>query len=83
MFTDVCLGSVLGALCLECCRADDAADDADGLGWGSEGAPGLLPQYNPDFHAAFVRDPAGHELAAVCRGFTSRLPATSSPASPP
>jgi catechol 2,3-dioxygenase-like lactoylglutathione lyase family enzyme len=36
----------------------------------SEGAPGLRPQYNPDFYAAYVRDPDGNKLAAVCRGFT-------------
>ncbi len=35
----------------------------------SEGAPGLRPQYNPDFYAAYVRDPDGNKLAAVCRGF--------------
>lgn len=38
----------------------------------SEGAPGLRPQYNPDFYAAYVRDPDGHKLAAVCRGHTTR-----------
>ena len=36
----------------------------------SEGAPGLRPQYTPDFYAAYVRDPDGNKLAAVCRGFT-------------
>jgi catechol 2,3-dioxygenase-like lactoylglutathione lyase family enzyme len=36
----------------------------------SDGAPGLRPQYNPDFYAAYVRDPDGNKLAAVCRGFT-------------
>jgi catechol 2,3-dioxygenase-like lactoylglutathione lyase family enzyme len=35
-----------------------------------EGAPGLRPQYNPDFYAAYVRDPDGNKLAAVCRGLT-------------
>ena len=39
-------------------------------GGSSEGAPGLRPQYNPDFYAAYVRDPDGNKLAAVCRGFT-------------
>ena len=33
----------------------------------SEGAPGLRPQYNDDFYAAYVRDPDGNKLAAVCR----------------
>lgn len=36
----------------------------------SEGAPGLRPQYNVDFYAAYIRDPDGNKLAAVCRGFT-------------
>jgi catechol 2,3-dioxygenase-like lactoylglutathione lyase family enzyme len=36
----------------------------------SDGAPGLRLQYNPDFYAAYVRDPDGNKLAAVCRGFT-------------
>jgi len=36
----------------------------------SEGKPGLRPQYNPDFYAAYVRDPDGNKLAAVCRGYT-------------
>jgi len=37
----------------------------------SEGAPGLRPQYNADFYAAYVRDPDGNKLAAVCRGFSA------------
>jgi len=36
----------------------------------SEGAPGLRPHYGADFYAAYVRDPDGNKLAAVCRGFT-------------
>ena len=36
----------------------------------SEGAPGLRPQYAADFYAAYVRDPDGNKLAAVCRGYT-------------
>lgn len=38
----------------------------------SEGSPGLRLHYNPDFYAAYVRDPDGNKLAAVCRGFTQR-----------
>jgi catechol 2,3-dioxygenase-like lactoylglutathione lyase family enzyme len=40
-------------------------------GGSSEGAPGLRLLYNPDFYAAYVRDPDGNKLAAVCRGFTA------------
>jgi len=41
-------------------------------GGSSEGGPGLRPHYNPDFYAAYVRDPDGNKLAAVCRGYTER-----------
>ena len=37
----------------------------------SEGEPGLRVHYGPDFYAAYVRDPDGHKLAAVCRGARS------------
>jgi predicted lactoylglutathione lyase len=37
----------------------------------SEGEPGLRVHYNPDFYAAYVRDPDGNKLAVVCRGFTA------------
>ena len=37
-------------------------------GGSSEGAPGLRLHYNPDFYAAYVRDPDGNKVAAVCRG---------------
>jgi catechol 2,3-dioxygenase-like lactoylglutathione lyase family enzyme len=40
-------------------------------GGSSEGAPALRPQYNDDFYAAYVRDPDGNKLAAVCRGRTA------------
>ena len=33
----------------------------------SEGEPGVRPQYNADFYAAYVRDPDGNKLAAVHR----------------
>ncbi len=35
------------------------------------GAPGLRIHYGPDFYAAYVRDPDGNKIAAVCRGFTA------------
>lgn len=37
-------------------------------GGSSEGAPGLRPIYGANFYAAYVRDPDGNKLAAVCRG---------------
>jgi catechol 2,3-dioxygenase-like lactoylglutathione lyase family enzyme len=32
------------------------------------GAPGLRPQYHPTYYAAFVLDPDGHNIEAVCHG---------------
>ena len=31
------------------------------------GAPGLRPQYHPHYYGAFVLDPDGHNIEAVCR----------------
>jgi catechol 2,3-dioxygenase-like lactoylglutathione lyase family enzyme len=41
-------------------RAAMAAGGAD------NGAPGLRPHYHPSYYAAFVRDPDGHNVEAVC-----------------
>jgi catechol 2,3-dioxygenase-like lactoylglutathione lyase family enzyme len=30
------------------------------------GAPGLRPQYHPNYYRAFVLDPDGHNIEAVC-----------------
>ena len=30
------------------------------------GLPGLRPHYHPDYYAAFVLDPDGHNIEAVC-----------------
>jgi len=37
-----------------------------------DGAPGLRLHYANDFYAAYVRDPDGNKIAAVCRGLTER-----------
>lgn len=34
-------------------------------GGSDEGAPGVRPQYDPQFYAAYVRDPDGNKLACV------------------
>src|SRR5579862_7079256 len=41
-------------------------------GGSDDGAPGLRPHYAADFYAAYVRDPDGNKIAAVCRGLTAR-----------
>lgn len=53
-------------------EVDDFHADAVALGGSCDGPPGLRLQYSPDFYAAYVRDPDGNKLAAVCRGFTER-----------
>jgi catechol 2,3-dioxygenase-like lactoylglutathione lyase family enzyme len=40
-----------------------AALDAGGK---DNGAPGLRPQYHPNYYAAFVLDPDGNNIEAVC-----------------
>ena len=40
----------------------------------SDGEPGLRPHYHPDYFAAFVLDPDGHRVEAVCHA--PRMPAT-------
>jgi catechol 2,3-dioxygenase-like lactoylglutathione lyase family enzyme len=36
------------------------------LGATDEGRPGLRPNYHADYYAAYVRDPDGNKVAAVC-----------------
>lgn len=37
-------------------------------GGSSEGEPGLREDYGPNYYAAYVRDPDGNKLQAVCYG---------------
>jgi catechol 2,3-dioxygenase-like lactoylglutathione lyase family enzyme len=32
----------------------------------NNGAPGLRPEYHPNYYAAFIIDPDGHRIEAVC-----------------
>ena len=49
-------------------RAEVDAFYAAALRAGGEdnGAPGLRPHYHPDYYGAFVLDPDGHNIEAVC-----------------
>jgi catechol 2,3-dioxygenase-like lactoylglutathione lyase family enzyme len=38
-----------------------------------DGPPGLRLRYGPNFYAAYVRDPDGNKIAAVCRGITEAV----------
>ena len=45
---------------------DNAFQTALELGGTSEGAPGLRPQYHPNYYGAYFRDPDGNKLCVVC-----------------
>ena len=49
-------------------RTDDDAFFAASLAAGGieNGAPGLRPHYHPNYYAAFVLDPDGYNVEAVC-----------------
>ncbi|HEY0192950.1 MAG TPA: VOC family protein [Kofleriaceae bacterium] len=49
-------------------RAEIRAYHAAGLAAGGtdNGAPGLRERYHPNYYGAFVRDPDGHNIEAVC-----------------
>jgi len=36
------------------------------LGGSDEGVPGLRPHYHPNYYGAYVRDPEGNKIQAVC-----------------
>ena len=50
-------------------RAQVHAFHAAGLsaGWRDHGGPGLRPHYGPSYYAAFILDPDGINVEAVCR----------------
>jgi catechol 2,3-dioxygenase-like lactoylglutathione lyase family enzyme len=64
-------GTMVGLQASSWRQVQDFQTAALAHGGASEGAPGIRPQYNPDFYAAYIRDPDGNKLAAVCRGFTA------------
>jgi catechol 2,3-dioxygenase-like lactoylglutathione lyase family enzyme len=65
-----------GAMVAFSARSWKAVDDfhaaAIAHGGTCDGPPGLRLHYSPDFYAAYVRDPDGNKVAAVCRGFTAK-----------
>jgi catechol 2,3-dioxygenase-like lactoylglutathione lyase family enzyme len=46
--------------------ADAFYKAAIAAGGRDNGAPGLRPHYHPDYYGAFVLDPDGHNIEAVC-----------------
>lgn len=47
-------------------QVQDFHDQALKHGGMSEGEPGPRPHYGPNYYAAYVRDPDGNKLQAVC-----------------
>jgi catechol 2,3-dioxygenase-like lactoylglutathione lyase family enzyme len=41
--------------------------EAVAAGGRDNGAPGVRPHYDPNYYGAFVLDPDGHNIEAVCR----------------
>ncbi len=64
-------GAVTPALHLAFASPDRATVDAFhaaaiAAGGRDNGGPGLRPQYHPNYYGAFVFDPDGHNIEAVC-----------------
>jgi len=47
-------------------KVDEFHRAALAQGGSDEGAPGLRPHYHPNYYGAYVRDPDGNKLQAVC-----------------
>jgi catechol 2,3-dioxygenase-like lactoylglutathione lyase family enzyme len=62
-------------------RAAVRAFHAAALGAGARdnGPPGLRPDYGPHYYAAFVIDPDGHRLEAVCNAPEDTMPPMAQP----
>jgi catechol 2,3-dioxygenase-like lactoylglutathione lyase family enzyme len=64
-------GGLTGVLHVALAADDRATVDAFyrsalAAGGTDNGAPGLRPQYHPNYYGAFVLDPDGHNVEAVC-----------------
>ncbi len=65
------MGGLDGVLHVAIAADDRAAVDAFhraalAAGGKDNGGPGLRPQYHPNYYGAFVLDPDGHNVEAVC-----------------
>jgi catechol 2,3-dioxygenase-like lactoylglutathione lyase family enzyme len=45
---------------------DQFYEEAIAAGGKDNGQPGIRPHYHPDYYGAFVLDPDGHNIEAVC-----------------
>lgn len=59
-------GQMVGLLAPSRKAVDAVYHSALANGGTSEGAPGLRPQYHPDYYGAYFRDPEGNKIAICC-----------------
>lgn len=59
-------GQMIAFLAPSRASVDAFHDAALGHGGSDEGAPGLRPHYHENYYGAYVRDPEGNKLCAVC-----------------
>ncbi|MEL6279167.1 MAG: VOC family protein, partial [Pseudomonadota bacterium] len=48
-------------------EVDQFFETALGLGAKDDGPPGIRPDYTQPYYAAYVRDPSGTKIQAVCK----------------
>ncbi|MDQ2861268.1 MAG: VOC family protein [Pseudomonadota bacterium] len=61
-------GAHVAFIALDRATVDAFYEAAMAAGGRDNGAPGLRPHYHPDYYGAFVLDPDGHNIEAVCHG---------------
>jgi catechol 2,3-dioxygenase-like lactoylglutathione lyase family enzyme len=59
-------GQMVALLAADRATVDRAHATALAHGGVCEGPPGLRPQYHPDYHGAYFRDPDGNKLCVCC-----------------
>lgn len=59
-------GQMVAFLAKDRATVDEVHRVALALGAGSEGEPGLRPEYHANYYGAYIRDPEGNKLCFAC-----------------
>ena len=59
-------GAHIAFAALDRATVDRFHDEAIAAGGRDNGQPGIRPNYHPNYYGAFVLDPDGHNIEAVC-----------------
>jgi catechol 2,3-dioxygenase-like lactoylglutathione lyase family enzyme len=59
-------GAHVGFVAQDRATVDRFYDEAIAAGGKDNGQPGIRPNYHPNYYGAFVLDPDGHNIEAVC-----------------